>query len=93
MPGISFAAVIHTGIFEVGITYVFWLKAMNLTTNNAKIGNVAFFTPFLSLIFIHFVLKETIFITTFIGLIFIISGVLVQQFDRKRVRKLSETAK
>ena len=86
-PGISFAAVIHTGIFEVGITYVFWLKAMNLTSNNAKIGNVAFFTPFLSLIFIHFVLKETIFVTTFIGLIFIILGVLVQQFDQRRLRK------
>ncbi len=92
-PGISFVAVIHTGIFEVGITYVFWLKAMNLSTNNAKIGNVAFFTPFLSLIFIHFVLKETIYITTFIGLLFIISGVLVQRLDRKRLRKLSPTSK
>lgn len=81
----SFYAVIFTGIFEVGITYIFWLKAMNLTTNNAKIGNLVFFTPFLSLVFIHFVLKETIYITTFIGLIFIVAGVLVQQIDKKRI--------
>ncbi|MBN2636889.1 MAG: DMT family transporter [Prolixibacteraceae bacterium] len=86
-PGISLAAVIHTGIFEVGITYVFWLKAMSLTTSNAKIGNIAFFTPFLSLIFIHFILKETIYVTTFIGLIFIVSGVLIQQIDKRRLRK------
>ena len=90
--GISLAAVIHTGIFEVGITYIVWLKAMNLTTSNAKIGNIAFFTPFLSLIFIHFVLKETIYITTFIGLVFIISGVLVQQLDKRRLRKLASKA-
>ena len=92
-PGISLAAVIHTGIFEVGITYVIWLKAMTLTTSNAKIGNVAFFTPFLSLIFIHFVLKETIYITSFIGLFFIVSGVLVQQIDQRRLRKLASKSR
>jgi drug/metabolite transporter (DMT)-like permease len=81
----SFYAVIFTGVFEVGITYVLWLKAMNHATSNAKIGNLVFFTPFLSLVFIHFVLKETIYITTFIGLIFIVAGVLVQQLDKKRI--------
>ncbi len=84
--GAAFGAVIYSGIFEVGITYVLWLKAMNLTTSNAKIGNLVFFAPFLSLVFIHFILKEDIFGTTFIGLIFIVSGVLVQQFDRKRLK-------
>lgn len=83
-PGIGIGAVIYSGIFEVGITYVLWLKAMNLTTSNAKIGNLVFFAPFLSLVFIHFFLKETIFVTTFIGLIFIVSGVLVQQLDRRK---------
>ncbi len=84
--GSGFLAVIYSGVFEVGITYVLWLKAMNLTTSNAKIGNLVFFAPFLSLVFIHFILKENIFVTTFIGLIFIVSGVLVQQFDRKRLK-------
>ncbi len=84
LPGASLWAVIYSGIFEVGITYVLWLKAMNLTTSNAKIGNLVFFAPFLSLVFIHFVLKETIYITTFIGLIFIIAGVLVQQADKSK---------
>ncbi|HSH20150.1 MAG TPA: DMT family transporter, partial [Draconibacterium sp.] len=83
--GESLIAVIFSGIFEVGITYVLWLKAMNYTTSNAKIGNLVFFAPFLSLIFIRLILKETIYITTFIGLIFIVAGVLVQQIDKKRV--------
>lgn len=84
--GVSFYAIIYVGIFEVGITYILWLKAMSLTTSNAKIGNIVFFTPFLSLVFIHFLLKETIYITTFIGLAFIVAGVLVQQLDRRRKR-------
>lgn len=82
--GTGFFAVLYVGVFEAGITYVLWLKAMQLSTNNAKIGNLVFFAPFVSLIFIHFILKETIYITTFIGLIFIVAGVLLQQFDRKK---------
>lgn len=83
-PGPGFYSIIYVGVFEVGITYILWLKAMNLTTSNAKIGNLVFFAPFLSLVFIHFILKETIYITTFIGLIFIITGVLVQQLDKMK---------
>jgi drug/metabolite transporter (DMT)-like permease len=82
--GESFYAVVYTGIFEAGITYVLWMKAMQLSTNNAKIGNLVFLAPFVSLIFIHFILKETIFFTTFIGLVFIILGIFIQQLDRKR---------
>jgi drug/metabolite transporter (DMT)-like permease len=82
--GTGLFAMIYVGIFEVGITYILWLKAMNMSTNNAKIGNLVFFAPFLSLVFIHFILKETIYITTFIGLVLIVAGVLVQQLKMKK---------
>jgi drug/metabolite transporter (DMT)-like permease len=85
--GTGFFAILYVGIFEAGVTYILWMKAMQLSTNNAKIGNLVFFAPFISLIFIHFILKETIYITTFIGLIFIVAGVLVQQLDRKKKAK------
>jgi drug/metabolite transporter (DMT)-like permease len=84
-PGRGLAAIVYVGIFEVGITYIFWLKAMNYSTNNAKIGNLVYFAPFLSLVFIRFILKEQIFATTFIGLIFIVVGVMVQQIRKRRV--------
>lgn len=87
-PGSGFLAIIYVGVFEVGITYILWLKAMNYSTNNAKIGNLVFFAPFLSFIFIRFILKEEIFTTTFIGLIFIISGVLVQQLKRRKRKEI-----
>jgi drug/metabolite transporter (DMT)-like permease len=81
--GTGFYSVIYIGFFEAGITYVLWLKAMELSTNNAKIGNLVFIAPFISFIFIHFILKETIYMTTFIGLIFIVAGIFIQQLDKK----------
>jgi drug/metabolite transporter (DMT)-like permease len=86
-PGNGLLAIIYVGVFEVGITYILWLKAMNYSTNNAKIGNLVFFAPFLSFIFIRFILKEEIYATTFIGLIFIISGVLVQQLKKRKKKE------
>ncbi len=82
--GTGLFAAVYVGIFEVGITYVLWLKAMHYSTNNAKIGNLVFLAPFISLIFIRYILKETLFITTFIGLVFIVAGIFLQQLDRKR---------
>ena len=72
-------AAIYIGFFELGFTYILWMKAMQLSENNAKTGNLIFLSPFLSLVFIHFILGETIYYTTFVGLVFIISGIWYQQ--------------
>lgn len=72
-------AAVYVGFFELGITFILWMKAMHYSENNARTGNLIFLSPFLSLIFIHFILGETIYITTFIGLAFIISGIWYQQ--------------
>jgi drug/metabolite transporter (DMT)-like permease len=78
----SLAAGIWIGIFETGISFVFWMKAMSLTSNTAKIANLIYLAPFLSLVFIHFILGEKIFITTILGLFFIISAILFQQTEK-----------
>lgn len=83
-PGTGLYSLIYIGLFEAGLTYVLWMKAMEMSTNNAKIGNLVFLAPFVSLIFIRFILKESIYITTFIGLIFIVAGIFVQQLDRRK---------
>lgn len=70
---------IYVGFFEMGITYVFWLKAMKLTTNSSKIANLIFISPFVSLIFIHFIVGEKILVSTFVGLILIVAGLLIQR--------------
>jgi len=70
---------IYVGFFEMGITFVFWLKAMQNSTNTSKIANLIFISPFLSLILIYFILEEPIYISTLVGLAFIITGLVIQQ--------------
>jgi drug/metabolite transporter (DMT)-like permease len=70
---------VYIGVFEMGITFVFWLMALKLSVTTAKVSNLIFLSPFISLIFIHFIVGETIFFSTFIGLVFIVAGILLQQ--------------
>ena len=70
---------IYVGLFEMGITFVLWLSAMKLTNHTARIGNLIFLSPFLSLVFIHFLVGEDIFPSTYVGLTLIIAGLIVQQ--------------
>jgi len=82
--GESLWAAIYAGFFEVGITYLLWMKAMQMSTNNAKTGSLIFIAPFISLIFISLVLKEKIYTTTIAGLVLIVSGIVWQQFFIKK---------
>jgi drug/metabolite transporter (DMT)-like permease len=74
---------IYIGLFEMGITFVLWLKALKLATRTEKISNLIFLTPFCSLVFISVILEERLFFTTFFGLILIVTGIFVQQTNRK----------
>lgn len=69
---------VYVGLFEMGITFLFWLKAMQEASNTSKIANLIFISPFFSLIFIYFILNEPIYISTLFGLIFIIFGLVIQ---------------
>jgi len=73
---------IYIGLFEMGITFVIWLKALKLAGRTDKIGNLIYLTPFCALVFIHLFLGEKIYLTTILGLILIISGILLQQLNK-----------
>ncbi len=77
-------SVIYIGLFEMGITFFLWMRALQLTISSDKISNLVFLSPFLALIFISLILKETIFYTTIIGLIFIVAGIFAQQIKNKK---------
>lgn len=72
------AGAVYIGIFEMGVSFLLWLTAMKLTENTARIANLIFLSPFLSLIFIYFILGEKIMISTLVGLFFIVAGLIVQ---------------
>jgi len=73
------AASLYIGAFEMGFGFYFWLKALQLSYSPDKISNLVYLAPFLSLIFIHFIVGETIYFTTIAGLILIISGIIYQK--------------
>ena len=74
----GFVAAIYVGLFEMGVAFVLWLKALSLSRDSASIGVFAYLTPFISLIFISLVLGEKILPSSVVGLVFIVGGVVVQ---------------
>ena len=79
-PAVGILGVIWIGLFEMGITFVTWLKALQLSRTTAQVSNLVYAAPFLSLFLIHFVVGEEIFPSTVAGLVLIVAGVVVQQY-------------
>jgi drug/metabolite transporter (DMT)-like permease len=79
-PTAGILGVIWVGLFEMGITFVTWLKALQLSRTTAQVSNLVYAAPFLSLFFIHFIVGEEIFPSTIVGLVLIVAGVVVQQY-------------
>lgn len=75
----AFAGAAYVGVFEMGLAFALWLNAMRLSSNASRIGNLIFLSPFLSLVFIHFILGEEILPSTYVGLSLIVAGLVLQQ--------------
>ncbi len=76
---VGLAGGVYIGLFEMGLAFVLWLRAMKLASNTSQLANLIFISPFLSLIFISLILKETILASTLLGLVLIVAGLIVQQ--------------
>ena len=70
------------GIFIYGLAYVFWFLALK-HEDTAQMSNLTFLTPFLSLVFIYFFTGEKILLSSVIGLIIIILGILIQSLGMR----------
>jgi len=70
---------VYSGAFEMGITFLLWIKAMKLSQSNDRISNLVYLAPFLSLIFIHFFVGETIYVTSIAGLTLIVLGIILEK--------------
>ncbi len=77
------AIAVYIGLFEMGLTFIIWLRALTLAESSAKIANLIYITPFLSLVFIRFIVGESIHTSSVIGLALIISGILLQNLKRQ----------
>ncbi len=77
--GQGILGVMYIGIFELSLTFVIWLKALNYSANTAKVSNLIYLSPFLALFWINRLVGESIHGYTFVGLMFIVGGIVLQQ--------------
>lgn len=66
----------YVGCFEMGIPFICFGMAMRMTSNPALINQLCYLSPFLSLFFISTILGEPILMTTYIGLLLIVGGLV-----------------
>jgi drug/metabolite transporter (DMT)-like permease len=84
IPIQGLAGSVYVGLMEMAIAFIFWSIALNLTANAARVSNLIFLSPFVSLIIVNKVLGEEIYSTTLAGLVLIIAGLLYQQYAHKQ---------
>lgn len=88
IKGVQWIGILWLGIVVDAIAYLLWALALNGASNTAKIANLAFLTPFLSLVVSAVLLKEEITLRTVVALVFIIGGILLQSlYEQKREGK------
>lgn len=88
--GTGLTAAIYVGVFEMGIAFILWSYAMKKAENTSRVSNLIFISPFLSLVFIYFILGEIILPSTYIGLVLIVAGLWIQQ--RKAREKMARAS-
>ncbi len=76
---------VYVGTFEMAIPFIFFGMALRRGTNPALVNQLCYLSPFISLFIIHAVLGETIYFTTYIGLLLIVAGILLNEILSKKI--------
>lgn len=72
-----------SGIFANTVPCLLWALALKDVTNSARIANLAYLVPFLSVILSAVMLHETITARAGLAFVLIIGGILIQSFEKK----------
>lgn len=75
----GWAGAAYVGLFEMGFTFVLWLAALRRSATTARVANLVFLSPFVSLLLLHFVVGEEILASSVLGLALIVAGILLQR--------------
>lgn len=68
---------VWNGVICNALPYLTWALALDIG-NTAVIANLAYLTPFVSLLVTHFVLGENITVFSVLGLLLIVLGIAIQ---------------
>jgi len=73
----NFVYVIWVGIVEMGLTFLLWQLALSLTQHSARLSQLIFLSPVVSLFLIQNVLGEQVHSSSLVALLLIIAGLLL----------------
>ncbi|MCE1201618.1 MAG: DMT family transporter [Bacteroidia bacterium] len=79
IPAPGMIGAVYIGLFEMGITFVLWLLALEKSSNTARVSNLIFLSPFIALFWIRLLVGEKILLSTIIGLLLIVAGIALQR--------------
>ncbi|WP_456431969.1 DMT family transporter [Nitratifractor sp.] len=79
-PGIFGA--LYIGLFEMGVTFWLWLRALRLSPSTARVAYLIYLSPIVSLGLIHLLVGEPIYPSTLWGLGLILGGLWIQRSER-----------
>lgn len=78
----ALGAGVYVGLFEMGIAFVLWQLAMHRVSRTARVSNLIFLSPPVSLLLLYLVVGEPILLSTLVGLVLILGGLGLQQWQK-----------
>ncbi|WP_127589115.1 DMT family transporter [Paenibacillus koleovorans] len=87
------AWVVWIGLSNIVFTYYLWFRGLK-SSSSALIASLSFLTPFFTLLFIVWLLKEPMKPAQWVGLLLIVAGIAIQMLgERWKSRKVSNLSK
>ncbi len=89
-PGFSWhgwqalGAGVYVGLFEMGVAFILWQMAVRKVSRTAKVSNLIFLSPPISLLLLYLVVNEPLLVSTLIGLLLILLGLALQQLQSSK---------
>lgn len=72
---------LYVGIFEMGVTFFLWITALKLSQRAVNVTILIYLIPFISFVFIHVFVGETILFSSVLGALLIVVGILTNKYD------------
>ncbi len=86
-PAWGLAGTIYVGMFEMGLTFVLWLKALEKSDRTSQVSMLIYLSPFISFMIIHFTVGEKILASTVAGTVLLILGIVIGTFERDSAKR------
>ena len=93
LTGVQWAGMLWLGIVVNAVAYLLWALALQGTENTAFVANMAYLTPFLSVLLSAVFLHEKIKGTAIVALVCIVGGILLQNLPGRKNKNKNEAAR